>query len=329
MYSQIPTKLESAAVATNLPMRPSAILFGATSILGFNLARMFRQTVLPFVTPGSRAPSLQRWPVLKLKDPAWSEALFEQHEPDTLFYCHAVCDVPKCEAAPEWAREINVQHVRRVLGALPARTRLIYVSSDHVFGGDGVYDEESSPCPISVYGKTRVEAEDLVLNRAGSLVVRVGLPIGPSPNGRTGHWDWLHYRIGRNLPVTIVDDEYRSVVWASDLAARVMQLAKSQYVGLRHVTATRAVSRIELANHLLSLSRTAARFARESRHGRCAPHLGRVELATIYGDDLSEPLPSVLDTTTGSCSRMRRIPPVERLESKSPSSVSVKSSFHA
>ena len=283
------------SAAAQSPMHPSMILFGATSILGFNLARLFPRTILPFVTPGSRAPSLRHWPVLNLEDRAWPKALFQQCQPDFLLYCHAVCDVPKCEAAPEWACEINVEHVRRVLAALPAATRLIYVSSDHVFGGDDTYDEASSPCPISVYGRTRVEAETLVLSRQGSLVIRVGLPIGPSPNGRTGHMDWLRYRLGRNLPITIVHDEYRSVVWATDLALRVMQLARSAETGIRHVTAARAVSRVELANYLLSKSRISATFSRESRRERAAPHIGRVELATIHRGELSRPLPSVLD----------------------------------
>src|SRR5262249_51257680 len=154
---------------------------------------------------------------------------------------------------PEWARKINVGHVRTVLSALPAHTRLVYLSSDHVFGGDGIYDEESATCPISAYGRTRVDAERLVLGRPGSLVVRVGLPIGPSLNGRTGHLDWLRYRSERNFPMTIVSDEHRSAVLADHLACRVLQLAESSVVGIRHVTATRAVSRIELANHLLSL----------------------------------------------------------------------------
>ena len=281
------------------PARHSTLLFGATSILGFNLARMFPQAFLPFVTPGSRAPSLRGWPVLKLEDHAWPETLFERHWPDTLLYCHAVCDVPKCEAAPDWAREINVEHVRRVLAALPPRTRLVYVSSDHVFGGDGVYDEASSPCPISIYGRTRLDAEELVLARSDSLVIRIGLPIGPSPNGRTGHWDWLRYRIQHNLPVTIVQDEYRSVVWANDLARRVMQLAESAETGVRHVTATRTASRVELANYLLSIMGETTEYARESRHQRVAPHLGRVELATTHRSELSRPLPSVLDATSG------------------------------
>jgi dTDP-4-dehydrorhamnose reductase len=275
-------------------MMMPGLLFGATSIVGFNLARSFPRIIVPFVTPGSRAPSLRRWPVLQLENGDWPEAVFKQHGPGFLLYCHAVCDVPKCEAAPEWAREINVEHVRRVLAALPEAVRVIYVSSDHVFGGDGVYNEESCPSPISVYGRTRVEAENLVLSRKNSLVARVGLPIGPSPNGRTGHLDWLNYRIRRKLPVTIVHDEYRSVVWAADLAERIMQLASSTVTGIRHVTASQAISRVELANYLLSQSRVPAAFTRESRHERVTPHIGRVELATIYRDPLSQPLPSVL-----------------------------------
>lgn len=275
-------------------MRP-IILFGATSILGYSLARQFSACIVPFITPGARAQSVRSWPALDLENSAWVCSLFEERPSDTLLYCHAVCDVPKCEDAPEWARAINVGHVRRVLNALPAFTRLVYVSSDHVYGGDGVYDEEALPCPISVYGKTRVEAEELVLQRPGSLVIRVGLPIGPSPNGRTGHWDWLRYRLARNLPVTIVHDEYRSAVWADDLAARVMQLAESPVTGVRHVAATRAVSRTELADHLLWLSKKPAAYLTESRRQRSAPHLGRVELATVHRDALSQRLASVLD----------------------------------
>jgi dTDP-4-dehydrorhamnose reductase len=170
------------------------------------------------------------------------------------------------------------------------------VSSDHVFGGDGIYDEEAEPCPISIYGRTRVEAERLVLQRPGSLVIRVGLAIGPSLNGRTGHWDWLRYRIDRNLPITIVSDEHRSAVCADQLACRVLQIAESSAVGIRHVAATRVVSRIELADHLLTvLNKPAGCYSTETRRQRAVPHLGHVELATIYKDPLSRPLVSVLD----------------------------------
>jgi dTDP-4-dehydrorhamnose reductase len=277
-------------------MNRDILLFGATSILGFNLARMFPSSIVPFVTPGHHQGALRHWPVLGLEDACWPAAIFQEYKPKILLYCHAVCDVPKCESNPEWAHEINVEHVRRMLAVLPQQIRLIYVSSDHVFGGDGVYDEKSQPCPISVYGRTRVLAEELVLKRPESLIVRVGLPIGRSPNGRTGHWDWLCYRTRRKLPVTIVYDEYRSVVWAHDLAHRVMQLAQSTVTGLRHVAATRAMSRVELANYLLAVFGENATYDSESRRHRSAPHLGRVELVSAFQDELSQPLPCVVET---------------------------------
>jgi dTDP-4-dehydrorhamnose reductase len=277
-------------------MRHPILLFGATSILGFSLARLFRNTVVPFTSPGNRSTAVQEWASLHLENPQWIKRVFDQYKPQVLLYCHAVCDVPKCEADPEWAYEINVGHLKRVLTAMPPTLRMVYVSSDHVFGGNGTYDECSPPCPISVYGKTRVDAERLVSERAGSLVIRTGLAIGSSPNGRTGHLDWLRYRTQRQLPITIIEDEFRSVVWAEDLARRVMELARSEKTGIRHIAATRTISRVELAHYLLKRLGLKASFYCESRHQRTVPHLGHVEIRNRYRDELSQPLRNVVDS---------------------------------
>ena len=106
----------------------------------------------------------------------------------------------------------------------------------------------------------------------------------------------MRYRTGNNLPVTIVHDEYRSVVWADELSTRVMRLAESSETGIRHVTATRAVSRVELADNLLAIFGAAATYCAESRHQRSAPHIGHVELASIYRGQWCDPLASVLDS---------------------------------
>ena len=275
-------------------MQRAILLFGASSILGFHLARRFPNTILPFISPGNTASAVSQWSALKLEDPAWIASRLAQYDPKILIYCHAICDVARCEVNPDWAYAMNVQHVKRVLTALPEQTRLVYVSSDHVFGGDGVYDETSPVSPISVYGRTRVEAEQLVLKRNRTLVIRPGLAIGASPDGRTGHLDWLRYRTEKNLPMTIVADEHRSVVWAADLSMRVMDLAKSAELGTRHVPATRCVSRVELADHLMHLLGQVPRFQVTRRHQRPTPHLGRVELASCYDSPLSQPLLSVV-----------------------------------
>ncbi len=272
-----------------------ALLFGATSIIGHTLARRFPHAVTPIVNPYAGAYAAAAWQRVGVEDsPALANLLRERPLP-LVIYCHAVCDVAKCEASPEWARALNVGSVRTVLDLLPATTRLVYVSSDHVFGGDGMYDEDAAPCPISVYGRTRVEAERQVCTRPRSLVIRAGLPIGPSANGRTGHLDWLRYRSRRGLPITIIHDEYRSAVWADDLAERVMALAWSDVCGLRHVTARRALGRPELATYLMRRQGLRPAFTLQSRSEQRVPHLGHVELKSRYADAYAAPLASVVD----------------------------------
>jgi dTDP-4-dehydrorhamnose reductase len=105
--------------------------------------------------------------------------------------------------------------------------------------------------------------------------------------------------------MTIVHDEYRSVVWAHDLAARVMQFARSTETGVRHITATRVLSRVELAHYLMSQFGMTTEFLYEGRHERSSPHLGRVELASIYRGELFRPLPSLLENGPVEMSEVR------------------------
>lgn len=274
---------------------PPALLFGATSIIGFTIARLFRAEVTPVANPFNGSRAAATWRRVRVEDPRVLEEALAQRPLPLVIYCHAVCDVAKCEADATWARAINVGSVETLLDLLPVDTRLVYVSSDHVFGGDGVYTEDCVPSPISAYGRTRVEAEEHVRSRRGSLVIRAGLPIGPSVNGRTGHLDWLRYRYRRGLPMTIVRDEFRSAVWAEDLAQRVMALARSSVSGVRHVPAQRAVGRPELAHYLMTLQGLAPTFALAGRAQQAVPHLGHVELQSRYADEYSAALPSVVE----------------------------------
>ena len=229
---------------------------------------------------------------VRVEAPGELAKLVSALRPEIILYCHAVCDVGRCEDDPVWAEDVNVGGVRHLLAAVDAHTRIVYVSSDHVFGIDGCYRESDAPRPISVYGRTRVAAERLILEHANSLVVRPGLAVGPSKNGRTGHMDWLRHRATKGLPITIVSDEARSAVWADDLAERLVQLARSEARGLRHVAATRMVSRPELAQFLMARQNLAGTFQLQPRAERPYPHLGRIELRTQY-DDL--PLRSVTE----------------------------------
>src|SRR5260221_6100257 len=111
-------------------------------------------------------------------EPAVAE-LFRTIRPRVIVQCAGVCDVEQCETSPEFAWTVNVDAMRILLAHAPADARIIYMSSDHVFSGDtGPYDELSATDPLSVYGRSRVAAEQLMVQRPNTLVVRSGPWIG-------------------------------------------------------------------------------------------------------------------------------------------------------
>jgi dTDP-4-dehydrorhamnose reductase len=271
-------------------------VFGANSMLGWSILRARGAAgVTPFCNGNTKTlpEGIDRG--IHLDDELAVSELFAHERPSLVIHCAGVCDVEVCETSPDFAHSVNVEGTRILLDYAPREARIIYCSSDHVFGGDhGPYFEDTPTAPISVYGRTRVTAEQLVLARPNTLVVRAGLWIGPSSTGRIGHLDWLRDRHRRGLPMTVVTDEVRSAVWAEDAARRVWDLARSNLVGIRHITATRTVSRPELAAYLSRHFEIGATFDVQPRRERRTPHLGNVELATRHTDALATPLPSVI-----------------------------------
>ena len=273
------------------------ILLGGTSQLGFSIVRRYGlEALTPFCSVYSRYAACERWPRLNLDDGDALRRIVREWRPDLVLHCAGICDVGKCESWPEFAWKINVDSVRVLLSAIPRSTRLVYCSSDHVFGGDrGPYYESDLPHPISVYGKTRCAAEAAITKeRPDALIVRHGVGIGPSMSGRSGHLDWLRNRTRRGMPTTVISDEVRSAVWSEDLAERVWNLAHTGVAGIRHVVATRASSRVELAHYLDTRFCIGAKLAVATRHEQAAPHIGNVELSTEYSDALATPLEGVV-----------------------------------
>jgi dTDP-4-dehydrorhamnose reductase len=272
----------------------SAILFGASSMLGWSIWRA-RPEVTAYCNTGTR-----RFPAgvaggIDLDDEPAVAELFAHTRPALIIQCAGVCDVANCEESPEFAWAVNVEAMRILIAHAPPEARIVYCSSDHVFSGDtGPYREDSPTDPLSVYGKTRVAAEALMRARPNTVIVRSGPWIGPSASGKNGHLDWLRYRHGRGLPMTVVADEARSVVWAEDAARRVWEIAASTVTGTRHLVGARTVSRPELAAYLNERFAIGAQIAVQHRSDKRAPHPGHVELTTLHRDALAQTLPAVV-----------------------------------
>src|SRR5574339_563213 len=144
-------------------MAPRAIITGAAGLIGRYLVRS-----APRWVPGWGVEGITRTQ-LDLTDRSAVASAFERYRPDFIIHCAALSRTKDCESDPENAKRINVG-ATGLLSQLSRNSRFIFLSSGEVFDGSaGWYDEEAEPNPINVYGRTKLEAERLVLQNPGQI----------------------------------------------------------------------------------------------------------------------------------------------------------------
>jgi nucleoside-diphosphate-sugar epimerase len=99
---------------------------------------------------------------------------------DAVICAAALANADYCEDHPSEAYAVNIDGARRAAEASLGRAFALF-STDHVFDGrEGPYGEEDRPAPINVYGRTKLEAERVVLTiHPRALVIRTSLVFAP------------------------------------------------------------------------------------------------------------------------------------------------------
>jgi len=101
---------------------------------------------------------------------------------DVIVLAHGPSDPAWCERHEEEARSIHVSAAR---AAVSTGRRVVLVSSDAVFPGTEAYcDEDSDIGPTHAYGRIKLAAEQVVLARSTSCVVRISAIYGDRREGR-------------------------------------------------------------------------------------------------------------------------------------------------
>jgi dTDP-4-dehydrorhamnose reductase len=132
--------------------------------------------------------------------------------------------------------------------------RLLFTSSGAVFDGEEPeYREDSEPTPLSVYGKTKTDAENiLAAELPGSIVVRLSLVLGAGLHAGTNSlFDKVRRSFEAGELVTSVDGEYRNAIHVETAARWILDLAASpNALGIFHLGSSDALSRLEILRRL-------------------------------------------------------------------------------
>lgn len=153
-----------------------------------------------------------------------SKFYLEEVSPDYIINCAAYTNVDQAESDEAGAIKGNIELPGVLVDyAKNEGCRIIHISTDYVFPGNGSRPmlETDATGPNSVYGRTKLEGEKLVLSYDKSMVIRTS---------------WLYSSYGKNFVKTmlklmeekeelgIVDDQRGTPTYAGDLAAAILHI---------------------------------------------------------------------------------------------------------
>lgn len=105
---------------------------------------------------------------------------------DVVIPLAALVGMPLCEKHPGEAVDVNRNSIRKLVDMLSPRQRIIFpnTNSGYGVGPEGMCTEETEICPVSIYGTSKCQAEEIVLQHPNSLVFRLATVFGVSPRMR-------------------------------------------------------------------------------------------------------------------------------------------------
>ena len=154
---------------------------------------------------------------------------FETNKFDLIINCAAYTSVDKAEYCHKEADRINHIAVKQIAEIAKSNNiKLIHISTDFVFDGlkNKPYFESDVASPINIYGKTKLEGENIILSimKFNAIIIRTS---------------WLYSEYGNNFVHTIlklaqknsnlniVSDQIGTPTYARDLAQVILKIINS------------------------------------------------------------------------------------------------------
>lgn len=159
------------------------------------------------------------------------------YHPDAVIHCAAYTAVDRAEDDEENCFSVNAEGTRAVAQVCDEiDAKLIYISTDYVFRGDGTkyYEVDDPKAPQNVYGMSKLKGEEYVqkfLSRY--FIVRISWVFGI--NGKNFVKTMLRLSETHDQ-LTVVDDQICSPTYTRDLAVLLAEMVQSEKYGVYHAT---------------------------------------------------------------------------------------------
>ena len=174
---------------------------------------------------------------MDITDASSVDEVITKANPDAVIHCAAYTAVDAAEDNVDLCRRVNADgpmNIAKVCKKLDIP--MVQISTDYVFDGQGTraWEPDDACGPLSVYGLTKYEGEQAVINTLDKyFIVRIAWVFGI--NGKNFVTTMLNLGQTRDY-LTVVNDQFGSPTYTYDLAKLLVDMVQSDKYGIYHAT---------------------------------------------------------------------------------------------
>ncbi len=228
---------------------------GATGLLGKQAVRVLRER-------GHRVTGVSAAD-FDLRDGEQVRRAVEACRPEAIVHCGAYTAVDRAEGDVNTCMAVNSMgtlHVARAAKRIGAK--MMYISTDYVFGGEGdaPHEAEERPAPCNVYGLSKWQGEEAVRAWVPQhFIVRTSWLYGP---GGKCFADTM-LRLGKSQSsVQVVADQFGAPTYTCDLARLMADMIETNRYGVYHASGGGECSFADWAETIMHLAALDCRVER-------------------------------------------------------------------
>lgn len=179
----------------------------------------------------------------------------ELFRPTHIIHTAALTNVDYCESNPELCHEVNVIATKNIFDLCHDQNiHFQLLSTDFVFDGKkGNYSENDTRNPLSIYAKSKVDAENLLMNSnyKNWSIVRTIILYGKAENLSRGNLVlWAKEALKKQTHIKVIDDQFRAPTWADDLAWACLKICELNERGIFHISGPETYSILEIVHKI-------------------------------------------------------------------------------
>jgi dTDP-4-dehydrorhamnose reductase len=221
------------------------LITGSNGLLGQKIVKICLKRGTEFLATSNglnrnqECPS-ERYLEMDITNQSTIAEIFTDYKPTHIIHTAALTNVDYCELNPEECQEVNVLATQKLWNeAQKINAHFQLLSTDFIFDGlKGNYKETDEPSAVSIYGQSKVDAEQVLINSENKnwSIARTIIVYGTANNlSRTNIVLWSIDALTKGDPMKIIDDQFRMPTWADDLAWGCLEICLKDKKGIFHL----------------------------------------------------------------------------------------------